>query len=658
MTSKKKENIWQSSIEKFENDAIGHESNLEEAGYWGQGSSVDGSATFRGGPFGFGGVNQLAAGLSEPVKKLKKDQDKEAVYNIASQQRINRGYPAPQSISGFPGGESNSGIRSGTRVPNDLSRFAVTVDELESFTDRESEEQYFGYDDSDDEEKLQEQGAGAGWQGPQRGTASDQNYRDLPGWPRHNSIEKQGNYVPEIEGDEDGDGEEDDYLSDSEYVNDVLRLNGISIKPGHMKKLFGQAELEESVLYERTLYHGTSNEHLDSIKKYGLSGELGDFVKDAYGIELDEEEWEDRLEGITFAADRSNIGAAVGAMRYHVGKKLNKNLSEVDEEDLRQHGMLVIIRDVDESRKIKYPEDVEEGEWYHRPKDDQDYYGAYPMSVEPGDWFVRGGSHVDDILTGNKLIQFLRRVGGLEYIPSDERRRLIKLAVAYHGPKERKRVVQKVMSLPEKELRQQLRNYEQMAGETLEQQRKERYGGDSQKQRGRQLSFNFGESKQYSLKKLFSEAYVAPPYGPEPDRGAEHYKRGYWEETPQGDDWLIDPQDFSGGHAGMPAAEHSPGRQTYGQIGSPKDFVPEDWEQRHPKTKEEPISQEELIEFIESVVREALEEAYTGVDDKTGKGEPKGGSAAFQASRKKVFTYDEKHKPEGIEDLENYHMDE
>lgn len=393
MASKNKKNKWESAIEKFEEEALKHERDLEEAGYWGQGSSVDGSATFRGGPFGFGGENQLAAPLAAPVEKLKKQRDKEAVYNIASQQKINRGYPAPQSVSGYPGGESNSGIRSGERLPTSITDMALTPAEYEAILNRPPKDEYFGLDKEDlspvpldDEEPyapVTEQ-VGAGFQGPQRGVASDQNYRDLPGWPRPNTIEKPGNFVPEVEGDEDGDGEEDDYLTDEEYVNDVLRLNGIGIKPGHLKKLFG----------------------------------------------------------------------AGGA-------------SELEE----------------------------------------------------------------------------------------------------------------------------------------------------------------------------AENYTSGPNWPDPNRPTERYKQGYWEETPQGDDWLIAPVDYSKGHVGDPPAETSPGGQSYGQIGQPKDFVPQDWEQRHPKTEEEPMEPGELRQFIESAIKEALQEEMIDEASENEPTNPELWSRAKAAAKRKFDVY-------------------
>ena len=67
---------------------------------------------------------------------------------------------------------------------------------------------------------------------------------------------------------------------------------------------------------------------------------------------------------------------------------------------------------------------------------------------------------------------------------------------------------------------------------------------------------------------------------------------------------------------------------------------------------------DELQKMIEQLVVEIIDEAYTGLDDETGKGKPKGGSEAFRKNREKVLDYDEDQKPGGVNDLKNYHMDD
>lgn len=363
---------------------------LSEGGYWGQGTDTQGAVSFHGTYFGFGGDKQLATEPDPSVKKLKKQQDLEATQNIEDQMKINGGYPAPEASSGFAGGESGAGIRSGPRIPNTLAQIAFPADELDILDINNPAKQYWGFHDSDEENKesreLEEQLGGTGI-GAQRGTASDQNYRDVMGFPRPNTIVKSVDFVPEIEGDKDGDGEEDVYLSDEEYVNDVLRLNGISVKPGQLKRVM-----------------------------------------------------------------------------------------------------------------------------------------------------------MGDITEGTN--------------------------------------------------------------------------------------------------------YVSPSYDPEPNKGIEKYKQGRWLDTPTADTdptkYIMNFVDHSGGHTVMNAAKNSPGAQTYGQIGYPKNFVPDDWEQRAPQTKVDNekvnVAENELKEVIQTMVQEILateksktqKEAYTGVDDETGKGPSKGGSAAFE----------------------------
>lgn len=379
---------------------------LNEGGYWGQGTDTQGAASFHGTYYGFGGDKQLETEPDPSVKRLKKQQDLEATQNIEDQMKINGGYPAPKSSSGFAGGESGSGIRSGPRIPNTLAQIAFPADELDVLDIDNPTKQFWGFHEDDEESKELEEQLG----GPAaRAVPSDANYRDVMGFPRHNSIVKSVDFVPGVEGDVDGDGEEDVYLSDEEYVNDVMRLNGIAVKPGQLKRVM-----------------------------------MGDITE--------------------------------------------------------------------------------------------------------------------------------------------------------------------------------------------------------------------------------GSSYVSPSYDPESDKGIERYKQGRWLDTPTADTdptkYIMNFVDHSGGHASMNAAKNSPGPQTYGQIGYPKSFVPDDWEQRAPQTQvdneEGNMTTENLKEVIQAIVSEIMaaeksktqKEAYTGIDDDSGTGTPKGGSAAFEKNRAQVIALDKKYRSKGPEDLE------
>lgn len=546
IAKQKADGTWDDVVKKFEEQALQFERELEEAGYAGQGHT-SGAESFYGTYYGFGGDKQLAAKPTPAVRKLKKQRDAEAPRNFQDQQQSNRGYPAAQSSTGFAGGDGLGGPNSGVRIPNTIAMIGKTPAELDAMYPTDPSKNYWDDDledvppdieltEPDDvNTDLNEQlGSGAGASGPQRGVASDGNYRDLPGFPRHNTIEKPDEFIPPVEGDVDKDGEEDVYLTDEEYVNDVLRMNGLGVAPGMFKRLFHTDDLSESV--EGTpfkLYHGTSTAVLEQIKKTGVIKApvyLGtEEIADYYAEVVAEE---DGSEEVVLAINLSDLD--VGAL-------------EPDDNSIAEPLTYTLGKSEDEVWE-EWKE--AEGTW----EDSLDIVGS----------------------------------------------------VRYRQPIPLKDVV--------------LLEHGKMVSE----------GGN----------------------------YVSPSYDPEPDKPVERYKQGYWEEVPQGDDWLINHVDYSGGHTSLQPAEHSPGAQTYGNIATPKDFVPEDWEQRHPKTKEEPIDMDSLEEMIRKMVAEIIREAYTGIDDETGKGEPEGGSEAFEKNRKEVLDYDEKQKPKGTEDLKNYHMDD
>jgi hypothetical protein len=226
---------WKNSIEDFLTDYSAEE--LEEGGHWGQGHG-SGAESFYGTYYGFGGPMQLATKLNPAVAKIKKQQDDEAPQNIMDQQQRNRGYPAPGSSSGMPGGDGLGGPNSGLKYPNNIVQIGKTADNLDKIYNKDPYKNYWGPGgeiplDMDltsgaDEDLNEQMGSGGGASGPQRGGMSDQNYRDLPGNVRPNKLEKPIRHLPQVENDLDHDGEEDVYLQDDEYVNDVLRLNGIN----------------------------------------------------------------------------------------------------------------------------------------------------------------------------------------------------------------------------------------------------------------------------------------------------------------------------------------------------------------------------------------------------------------------------------------------
>jgi hypothetical protein len=151
-------------------------------------------------------------------------------------------------------------------------------------------------------------------------------------------------------------------------------------------------QFKEWLLLERTLYHGTVIDNEPSIRKFGLvggwHGSVGNFVKNAYGDEYGEPTEDDE---VVFAADKSTLDKSVTAMIYHIGEKLSKDFQDVTDIDIRNHGLLVIIKD---SELQSY-----------------DPYKAYdrtPMGLEDGDYYD-SQMNADILLNGSALIRFLNK---------------------------------------------------------------------------------------------------------------------------------------------------------------------------------------------------------------------------------------------------------
>lgn len=145
---------------------------------------------------------------------------------------------------------------------------------------------------------------------------------------------------------------------------------------------------------ERTLYHGTIVDNEPSIRQIGLFGQMGDFQTSAgymdkeYGPHSEDDE-------VVFMADKEKLGAAVTAMVHHISKKLGKDFHDVSDNDIRNHGLLCVMRDGEADRRPKY-DDVRGEE--------------YPRGAEPGDYYA-SSAKPDYFLKGSALIRMLRRNG-------------------------------------------------------------------------------------------------------------------------------------------------------------------------------------------------------------------------------------------------------
>jgi len=148
-----------------------------------------------------------------------------------------------------------------------------------------------------------------------------------------------------------------------------------------------------NILFEstpRTLYHGTLRRYIPSIRQHEMWPSVGEFTKEMYS--------EYRSEGIVlpellFAADKKNLqkctSAILGAMRQ-------KNIPWTEKNFFNNAAIVV----------FKHREPY----FKHRGEEEYDFdpEGRYP-TVEPGDYFREDAMFFDFILTGKKLINFLKR---------------------------------------------------------------------------------------------------------------------------------------------------------------------------------------------------------------------------------------------------------
>lgn len=138
----------------------------------------------------------------------------------------------------------------------------------------------------------------------------------------------------------------------------------------------------------KTLYHGTLKKNLPSIMKYGVDPKAGDFTRNAY-IEYEEAGIE--LPELVFAADKQGLQKTISAIW---GAMENSGIP-ITQENFFKHAAIVVFR---------------EGEEYfdHFPDDKINQDSPY-ITVEPDDYYREFNWVPDYVLTGKKLLRFLRK---------------------------------------------------------------------------------------------------------------------------------------------------------------------------------------------------------------------------------------------------------
>ena len=126
------------------------------------------------------------------------------------------------------------------------------------------------------------------------------------------------------------------------------------------------------------LYHGTLRTNVQSILANGLNPTVGEFTKSIYAS---------KAKPLVFAADIKGSRAVYCALQSQIGMKLGKFPPTAEE--IAQHGaLLVISRDVDKFRQ-------------HNAKRRQG-------SKEPTDYTSQRTVHIDNVITGKDLLQWIK----------------------------------------------------------------------------------------------------------------------------------------------------------------------------------------------------------------------------------------------------------
>jgi hypothetical protein len=167
--------------------------------------------------------------------------------------------------------------------------------------------------------------------------------------------------------------------------------------------------------YKNKIFHGGLRDNYDSISNIGIFPQIGDWVSEAYGPDIDEEEFDNENNEDSYWANWEELAKAFGAMEHHIGKKLNFDyLDQITPEHIQQHGLLAITKPTSDFYRMPeggmdYPRQYDEdkmgfvGPRYYN----EDNYGqgtdSQPFGVESGDVFTKEPVGPDKVYVGKKL---------------------------------------------------------------------------------------------------------------------------------------------------------------------------------------------------------------------------------------------------------------
>lgn len=174
------------------------------------------------------------------------------------------------------------------------------------------------------------------------------------------------------------------------------------IKTAQQFDFLEKEKFNDSVYYDEQddsprLYHGTIIDNLQSINEIGLIPSIGRMTENFYG------EYEDLLKELVFLAKEEDLGHALTAMEFQISEKLGKSLHSITENDIYQHGLLLIV---EPDPEIMFETIKNDGR--AQSIDGETWYdNELSVNVESDDVFSEEDVPVKYVLFGNELVKFL-----------------------------------------------------------------------------------------------------------------------------------------------------------------------------------------------------------------------------------------------------------
>lgn len=147
---------------------------------------------------------------------------------------------------------------------------------------------------------------------------------------------------------------------------------------------------------EDHLFHGTIVDYKEAILALGIGPRTGDFISDVY------EDKRESIDEYTYAADIDGLEKCAAAIIGQIAHKYKDgDYKEVDEEDIKNYGVLFVIKRGKSNAIMDYYPGSYLSDWEENEE--------YPVGVEPGDYYSKEFISVTDYIEGQELVDLFNK---------------------------------------------------------------------------------------------------------------------------------------------------------------------------------------------------------------------------------------------------------